>query len=141
MALETTYTCTSNKGGQLFFKYDLNGFLIEFKYSGRELTKTAADYIHGRIPLNETLIDWYTKHKHFEVVKGEPDLSFDNFWITYGDKQKKKRSQDLWKKLSNDDKFNAIAYIKRLKSSYRLKNFSMPLPDTYLYNKRWLDEL
>lgn len=141
MALETTYTCTSKKGGQLFFKYDLNGFLLEFKYSGRELTPTAAEYIHKRIPFNETKIDWYTDSKHFEVVKGKPDLSFENFWKTYDDKAKKQRSIKLWSKLNDDDKFNAIAFIKRFKSWSKMKGFSLPLPDTYLYNKRWLDEL
>jgi hypothetical protein len=79
--------------------------------------------------------------KEFTVVKGEPDLSFDNFWNLYDNKSKKLVSQKLWEKLSKDDKFNAIIFIKRYKSWLRLKGTAQALPDTYLRQKRWLDEL
>jgi hypothetical protein len=52
---------------------------------------------------------------------------------------KKKVCQDLWKKLKDDDKYNAIAFIPKMKSRYRVKGISTPLPDTYLRQKRWLD--
>ncbi|MBV7268397.1 hypothetical protein [Winogradskyella luteola] len=139
MALETTYTVVSKSGGQLFFKFDLNGYLIEFKYSGRELTKKAAKYVHSVIIKLEKDMDFFNNKKGFEITKGEPDLSFGVFWNEYDDKMKKKVCQDLWKKLKDDDRYNAIAFIPKLKSRYRVKNLSTPLPDTYLRQKRWLD--
>lgn len=141
MALETTYTCTSKKGGQLFFKFDLNGYLIEFKYSGRELTEVAADYVHKMIPKRQEQMAFYEKSKGFEVVIGEPDLSFDVFWNAYDNKSKKQDCIKLWKSLSEDHKYNAIAFIKRFRSWSRMKGYGFPLPDTYLRKKRWLDEL
>lgn len=141
MALETSYTCISKTGGQLFFKFDLNGYLIEFKYSGRELTETAAEYVHKMIPKNKDQVNWFKKSKSWEVIASEPDLSFDNFWNTYDNKSKKQDCIKLWKSLSKDHKFNAIAFIKRFKSWTKMKNYGFPLPDTYLRKKRWLDEL
>ena len=79
--------------------------------------------------------------KEFTVSKGAPDLSFDNFWNTYNKKSKKTVCQALWKKLNNDDRFNAITFVKRLDNWLRKEGTAKPLPDTYLRQKRWLDEL
>ena len=79
--------------------------------------------------------------KEFTVVKGLPDISFDNFWTTYDLKTKKTKAEELFNKLNDDDKFNAIAGIKKYNNWLRKQNgIAKQLPDTYLRQKRWLDE-
>lgn len=141
MALETTYIVTGKRTGQITFKFDLNGDLILFKFDGDPLSEKQRKWLYPRIPTSENGMGMWTCIKEFTVTKGEPDLSFDNFWNTYDEKQKKIPTQKLWNKLSTDDKFNAIAYIKRYNNHLRLKGTAKALPDTYLRQKRWLDEL
>lgn len=141
MALETTYIVTGKKNGQITFKFDLNGDLILFKYEGEPLTEQQRKWLYPRIPTQENKMGMWTAIKEFTVTKGEPDLSFENFWNTYNNKAKKIKAQELWKKLSKNDRFNAIAFIKRYDNWLRLKGTAKALPDTYLRQKRWLDEL
>lgn len=147
MSLETTYIITGKTTGQFTFKYDLNGYLILFKYEGEPLTEKQHKWLFPnapaplRLPIKIADIKNWTSIKEFTVTKGEPDLSFDNFWNTYSNKSKKTVAEALYKKLSNDDKFNAIVFIKRFDNWLRLKGTAKPLPDTYLRQKRWLDEL
>jgi len=141
MALETTYIVTGKKSGQITFKFDLNGDLILFKYQGEALTEKQRKWMYPRIPTSEAEIKNWESVKNFTVTKGEPDLSFDNFWITFNKKAKKEVAKKLYAKLSNQDKFNAIAFVKRYDNWLRLQGTAKALPDTYLRQKRWLDEL
>lgn len=141
MALETTYTVTGKTAGVIVFKFDLNGDLILFKYEGDPLSDNQRAWMYPRIPIHIDKIKNWEAVKNLTVTKGEPDLSFENFWNTYAEKSKKIVTQKLWEKLSKDDKFNAISFIKRFNNHLRLKGTAKPLPDTYLRQKRWLDEL
>lgn len=139
--LETTYIVTGKKTGQITFKFDVNGDLILFKYEGSLLTDKQRKWLYPRIPIHEKSMNMWEAIPEFTVTKGEPDLSFDNFWNAYNNKAKKLKAEQIWNKLSNDDKFNAIAFIKRYDNWLRLKGTAKALPDTYLNQKRWLDEL
>lgn len=141
MPLETTYIVTGKKTGQITFKFDLNGDLILFKYVGEPLSDNQRKWLYPRIPINENMMKSWYAIKNFTVAKGDPDLSFENFWNTYDEKSKKIVTQKLWTKMSDGDKFNAIAFVKRFNNHLRLKGTAKPLPDTYLRQKRWLDEL
>lgn len=141
MPLETTYTVTGRKDGTITFTFDLNGDLILFKYQGDLLTDKQRKWMYPRIPVQQDQIKNWMAIKEFTVTKGEPDISFEAFWLTYGEKSKKIRSQKLYKALSDTEKFNAIAGIKRYNNWLRRQNgINRMLPDTYLYQKRWLDE-
>lgn len=147
MALETTYTVTGKTTGKLTFKYDLNGYLIMYKYEGDPMTPDQHAWMFPkcpaplRIPILEKDMKTWMAIKQFTVTKGEPDLSFDNFWNTYKNKAKKTKAEELWNKLKDDEKFNAIVFIKRYDNWLRLQGTAKALPDTYLRQKRWLDEL
>lgn len=141
MALDTTYIVTGKTTGRITFKFDLNGDLILFEYQGSTLTEKQRKWMYPRIPVNENQMKNWEVIKEFTVTKGEPDLSFENFWNTYNNKSKKIPTEALWKKLNNADKFNAIVFIKRFDSWLRVKGTAKPLPDTYIRQKRWLDEL
>lgn len=139
--LETTYTVTGKKEGQIIFKFNLNGDLIYFKFVGEPLTDAQREWLYPRIPISEQKMNIWKAIKNFTVTKGEPKITFEAFWKTYAKKQKLTRSQQLWKKLSDTDKFNAIAKIKDYNNWLARQNGTPKmLPDTYLYQKRWLDD-
>ena len=141
MAMDTTYIVTGKKQGRIIFKFDLNSDLILFKYEGEPLTEQQRKWLYPRIPTHESKMNLWHAIKEFTVIKGEPDISFENFWNTYDKKQKITRAKQLYSKLKDDDKFNAIAGIKRYNNWLKLQNgIAKMLPDTYIYQKRWLDE-
>lgn len=141
----TTYTVQGSNTSIVWqFKYRLNGLLYEFKLLEGELDQKQIQwlFVKGFFPYKEKQIKgWIKSIKNFKIEIGEPDLSFDTFWNLYAEKQKKLKAIDLWKKLSKADKINAIKYIRRYNNILRTKNQAKALPDTYLRQKRWLDEL
>lgn len=141
MALETTYTVTGKKTGRITFVFDENGDLILFKYEGEPLNEKQRKWLYPRIAIHESMMKMWKAINEFTVIEGEPDLSFENFWNTYNNKSKKTRAEKLYSKLSNADKFNAITGIKRYDNWLRKqRGIAKALPDTYLSQKRWLDE-
>lgn len=141
MALEKTYIVTGKKTGRITFKFDEAGDLIEFKYEGEPLSDKQRKWLYPRIAINEQMMKMWKAIKEFTVTEGDLDLSFDNFWNTYKLKSKKVRAEQLFNKLNDTDKFNAIVGIKRYDNWLRLqRGIAKALPDTYLSQKRWLDE-
>ena len=144
----TTYLVRGKKQGFVWeFQYDLNGFLRGFKILEGNLTGNQMKWLFSgsNFPASETLIKtiWLNNKeisRHIEVTVGEPDLSFVVFWQLYDEKQKKQVSLKLWNKLTKADKLNAIKYIRSYNSLLRTKNQAKALPDTYLRQKRWLDD-
>lgn len=141
MSLETTYTITGTRNGTITFKFDLQGDLVLFKYEGEPLSDKQRKWLYPRIAVHENQMKAWQAIKNFTVTKGLPDLSFENFWKAYDNKAKKTTAEALFNKLSDADKFNAIVFIKRYNNWLRLKGTAKALPDTYLRQKRWLDEL
>ena len=141
MSLETTYTVTGKRTGTITFKFDLNGNLTLFKYEGEPLSVKQQKWLYPRLAVHESQMKNWQAIKEFTVTKGLPDTTFDNFWNMYGEKVKKAVAEPLWNKLSHDDKFNAILFIKRYNTWLKIKGTAKALPDTYLRQKRWLDEL
>ncbi|HZW63613.1 MAG TPA: hypothetical protein VFF15_08235 [Flavobacteriaceae bacterium] len=140
--METTYTIIAKRTGKIVFKFDLNGNLIFFSYEGEALTPEQVKWLYPKIPHHEKGMAQWLKIKEFTITKGEPDISFEVFWNAYGIKAKKIRAHKLYEKLTDDDKFNAIAGIKRYDNWLKLqRGIAKALPDTYLSQKRWLDEL
>jgi len=141
MEICTTYTVTGKTEGQITFKFNLSGDLIFFKYAGDPLNEAQRKWLYPRIPVNENMMKTWHGIKNFTVVKGMPDLSFDTFWNLYAKKQKLTRAKQLWNKLTETEQFNAIASIKPYNNWLaRQRGTAKMLPDTYLYQKRWLDD-
>lgn len=91
-------------GLEFIFKYDLSGFLIEFK-KNVELTEEQRKWLYSeRFPEDESLMKkWiaYLKSK-FEVVKVPPDLSFENLWTIYNYKVSKPDAMKAFAKLKDE---------------------------------------
>ncbi len=71
------------------------------------------------------------------------EVTFDDWYSLYPKKANKKKSADLWGKLSDKDRYLAIVDVpERTKrhSQWRDKQY-IPAPDVYLRNHKWLDDI
>src|SRR5690554_2772010 len=91
-------------GLEFLFKYDLNGYLTEFK-KNQPLNEDQRLWLYSpRFPETEELMkQWiiYLKKK-FEVTKVPADLSFDNLWEQYNYKVAKADAVKAFSKLKNE---------------------------------------
>ncbi len=125
------------------FKYDLNGLLKEWVLDEEgELSEEQIRWLFhpARFPYHESTIKHFEAVKNIEVLKGEPDISFDAFWRLYNLKVGKLETGKAWKRLSKADKLTAIkqlaAYNGYLKRSRKEKVY----PATYLNKRRFDDQ-
>lgn len=100
----TTYTVKSKNSTTVWrFKYHLNGSLNEFKILEGIPTEKQFDWLFkkGQFPYYESQIkDWEKKLKdNFEILKGEPELTFEALWNLYNLKVKRIESEKAFKKL------------------------------------------
>jgi hypothetical protein len=78
----------------------------------------------------------------FKIELLPSDLSFEAFWEAYGNKVgKKKRSEELWKLLSEADKQAALMGVKKYKN-WKAQNPSVQMlyPETFLSQRRFENE-
>ena len=81
-----------------------------------------------------------TKPKKVKAIVTEIDATlFTTFWALYPKKQNKTLASKLFLKLPNDEQQLAITNIERLFSQTPIQY--VPMPSTYINNKRWNDEL
>lgn len=148
MEQTTTYTVKAkNRPDVWVFKYHLNGVLKSFKVLEGILGETQINWLFkkGMFPyLEEQVKAFSTSPKlkpHFDVTVGLPDTSFEAFWGAYGRKQKRIVAEKLWNKLGQAERLKALEGIRRYHNWLRLNNgIAQCLPDSYIRNRRWLDE-
>ncbi|MAX81731.1 MAG: hypothetical protein CL843_16335 [Crocinitomicaceae bacterium] len=123
--------------GSIHFKYNAEGFLIEFIIEA-DLTEKQLLYFYKNMPkLIEDLMV-FKKDVKGQVKEIEPDLSFDNFWNTYDYKYgNKRRAIKLWEKLSQANKIAALAWITKYENNLRKSGHGKMYPETYLNQMRW----
>jgi hypothetical protein len=104
-------------------------------------------YLMGELPYNIVQEDMaksfcQTSNGKLKMEAVPTDLSFDNFWNTYGNKiGKKERTAELWKHFSNADKAAALIGIKKYKK-WLGQNTSVQMlyPETFLSQRRFENE-
>ena len=143
----TTYTVKAKSRPDVWvFKYHLNGVLKSFEVLDGILENKQIDWFFkkGNFPYLEARIKTWTSKPlslHFDVLVGFPLITFQAFWDLYALKRKITRSKALWAKLNDATKIKALEGIRRYDNYLRLKNGQAKAnPDTYLYQKFWLDE-
>ncbi|MBK5213393.1 MAG: hypothetical protein JJE55_07010 [Flavobacteriaceae bacterium] len=142
-ALETTYTVIgSTFTGTMIFKYDLDGFLTHFELVDAQLDEKQRNWLYTqKFPYTVERLKHFYAISNFTVTKGMPDLSFEAFYNLFGNKVKRTRSESLWNKLTDTEKTNAIASVKPYKYWLgRQRGIAQQQPDTYISQKRWLDD-
>lgn len=65
---------------------------------------------------------------------------FDDFWESYGLKRNRKGAEDVWKKLSQKDRYAALQGIAAYRDDCQMHGTIMMHPRNYLYYRRWEDE-
>lgn len=96
----TTYTVTGkNTHIAWVFKYYLNGLLHSFQLSEGELDSKQIHWLFnmGHFPYKEEQIKSWKAIKNFEIEIGEPDLSFEVFWLKFNHKIKRQDTEKYWK--------------------------------------------
>lgn len=141
----TTYTVKHKQAQILWqFKYDLNGHLRAFEVQDNPLSKTQVDFLFANqnFPVTERMMKevWMKQKKSaFEIIVGEPDLSFDAFWNAYNHKVKKVVSERAWNRLSKKDRMDALKAIKSYEGYLHRKGIAKAHPATYLNQRYWED--
>ena len=142
--LLTTYTVKGRRTSVVWeFKYDLNGIFKEFKLVEGEMDEVQRQWLFyfTRFPYTENAIQsWDKAYKNFELIVGEPDLSFDTFWKVYNHKVGKLEASRAWKKLNKSDQLKAIKQVKAYDGMLYRKKIQKANPATYLNQRRFDDE-
>lgn len=150
----TTYTIKSKQQGYVWrFKYGLNGNFVSFEMLSGELNAKQTRWLFGghdekqkfheaRFPVVELTIKvWKDILKdNFEIIVGEPDLSFEAFWNLYDYKVDKWQAQKAFKKLKEPDIILLFLSIPEYKKFVQRKGVAMKYPGTYINQRSFLDD-
>ncbi|AUS06460.1 hypothetical protein [Pseudotamlana carrageenivorans] len=144
----TSYTVKSKNSDNVWeFKYDLNGNLKAFKVLSGVLSNQQMIWFFrkGNFPVLESVIKtiWIPNLKqNFEITIGEPDLSFEAFWNSYGNKVgKRKETENKWTRLSKAEKLQVLSSIPKY-NNY-LKHYpkqQKQYPSTYLNQEAYKND-
>lgn len=135
-----TYIITSKTaGGEIVFKYHLNGFLIGLEVNA-ELTFDAWQRLVKNFPFKiEIMEHMASENKNIKLLP--EDLSFERFWNAYNYKEGKKvMAQNAWNKLIAKDKLRALQYISYYNHKLTQTGVAKAYPSTYLNQKYWTNE-
>lgn len=125
--------------GSVTFGFNEDGYLV---------------YLNNEADFNTTQFDWFLSPDKFPrhidhvqrlaaVIKGKleeapPDVSFDAFWDAYANKKNRKRSEGLWKKMSDSQRLKCVLSVKPyLNYLARVKWRNQADPDTFLRNEQY----
>ncbi len=140
----TTYLLYSkSKNFECSFSYTdyglLVGFEVKTQFSDKEKHESFLQYNFSKY---ETLKAFSKRfEKEFKLDEIPPDLSFENVWETYGYKVgKKDRAKRLWEALTDKEKMLCLQAIPRYKAWLAYKNIEMLYLETFLSQKRFLNE-
>lgn len=124
------------------FKYDLQGYLMEWKILSGTLTEAQTQWLFHpiRFPYKEQTIQKWKTIKNIDVIVGKPNLSFDTFYNLYKHKVGKLEAQRAWNKLNKSDQLKAIKQIKAYEGFLHRKRIEKVHPATYLNKRRFDDE-
>jgi hypothetical protein len=126
--------------GEVELIYDGKGILRVINFQQAQLTAAQVKGLKAQIPaLAASLAVSFGGDT--TIVHADFEATFDMFWKSYNKKINKKRSEDLWRKMTKPAQVAAwagvSAYDKYLKrESWRSKAD----PDTYLRNRYWENE-
>lgn len=124
----------SNTSVSVVFEFDLNGFLIMFKLTGN-FNDQQHRWLLINIPTRQEMIKHFDG-KLFRVKEVPIDLSFDAFWKAYNYKVGKKvMAENLWKRMSEEERIKAMTYIARYDQEIRQSGVQKAYPTTYLNQK------
>jgi hypothetical protein len=123
--------------------YNAAGLLILIDFTNVVMTVEQLNYFKMKVPSNlatENLADAFNKGS-VTVIMADVEITFAMFWVKYDKKINKKRCEDFWNRMRQDEK--VLAYVGIDPYNKYLKNIgwrSKADPDTYLRNKYFENE-
>jgi hypothetical protein len=124
--------------GNIVFGYNDDGILIKF-VNEATLSNNQMLYLSKNFPFAESELQRIVgANGKIEEIQ---DVSFERFWRLYDKKVNRKRSEDLWYKLSEGDRQTCLQKIPKYKTYCRLQNRYIKDADTFLRNRTWEDEM
>lgn len=119
--------------------YNRNGILSGFQVMRPDVNELKSrdqcfsNYFQERDFLAEA------KKHSLKLVKVEREVSFDEFWETY--KQKdcgRTKAEQIWNKMSKADQVEAFDFIPGLNGILKNNGTAKPYATTYLNQRRWI---
>lgn len=131
------YILTSPKfQGSVTFGYDDHDNLVFYFNESDNLP--AVQWLKMHLPVNEVELQ-NLKTKIEGTIKEVPsDLSFDFFWDSYDKKINRKRSEGIWKKLTDAVKMKAIMNIKPYDAYLQRTGIAKAHADNYISREYYL---
>ena len=142
----TTYTVKSRNSPNIWqFKFHLNGTLAEFNLLEGTLTEKQINWLSskGHFPFYEAEVkNWQSKlSENFEIIVGEPDLSFDALWSLHNHKVSKAMALKAFNKLKPADIILCFLGNERYQKYIATKpNLEKMHLATFINQRRWEDE-
>lgn len=140
----TVYSVLGKNTNSLWeFRYDLEGFLKEFKIIEGVLNEAQISWLFHpkRFPYNESCIkQWQVAIKNIDVKIGLPDVSFETFYNLYGHKIDPKGAEKAWNRTKKSDKMLALKSVKAYKGYLKRKGIAQAYPATFLNKQLYLSQ-
>lgn len=137
---QRTFTLVGSTGVSVSYHFSTEGQLTGLELP-EGLGSDVMAWVKATLPL--TLGDLYSlankSSKKLQLVEANSEVTFEQFYEAYGNKQKRARALPIWTKLSHEDRVAAFIYIAKFKKGYIAKNLNLPYPDVYLKDRRWED--
>ena len=145
MSLLKTYTVKSKNSENIWqFKFHLDGTLATFEILDGKLNQEQIEWLFfkGKFPyLQEHVERWKSKlMKNFEIVEGEPDLSFDAIWELYGYKVGRQEAEKAYKKLKPAEVIRCFQAVPGSKKFTAKKQTSMAYLSTFMNSGYYKDD-
>ena len=145
MDILTTYTVKSKNTPNVWcFKYSLNGLLVSFEILDGQLSLRQIKWFldERNFPLTEIQIKAWPDllKENFEIIIGEPILTFDALWELYGYKYKKYESEKKFNKLTPADKIRCFMAVPGYKKWLARKTTSQALLSTFIHQRYFDDD-
>jgi len=123
------------------FEYNSKGLLTAFKSTG--LSEEQLKWVYEHFPVNVQSIEILRKSKKLNFVEVKVEITFEDFFrnysALYGERVEKKKSLQIWNRMSVAHRFLAYEFIPRyFKRCQRLK-VAPKMPKTYLHQEPWND--
>ena len=132
------YILTSDKFlGEIIFEFDADDRLCHFS-NRAQLDDVQWEYVMRRMPAHSSWVKENFTSDYTTIMHAKADLSFENFWNSYGYKINGRTTcERLWKGLTEAEKIRALSYIHQYKAQVAQAGTALKYPETYLRTKCW----
>jgi hypothetical protein len=128
--------------GELLFKFDETGRLTGFDMENATLNPDQYEKLLSALPRSKVILDrWVKNSGKWTSTPVALDLSFETFYNTYAYKVgNKKKCEQLWNKMPDTEKTNALKAIPKYKAFSKEKSIDLVYPERYLSQQRYLND-